>query len=152
MPLIYFPIVIASLADGAVALNRISEFLMAEELLEPYAIDCEQKFAVDVNGDFTWETAKPLDGRPKLSSPSDRGATKQADKKASGKTGTLEPVLPITVDHRKLSVVVDNKEENDIADKPFELKNLGLKIPKGSFVAIVGRVGSGKVSKYIFIV
>ena len=30
-------------------------------------------------------------------------------------------------------------------DKPFELKNLELKIPKGAFVAIVGRVGSGKV-------
>jgi ATP-binding cassette subfamily C (CFTR/MRP) protein 1 len=30
-------------------------------------------------------------------------------------------------------------------EKPFELKNLNLKVAKGSFIGIVGRVGSGKV-------
>lgn len=36
---------------------------------------------------------------------------------------------------------VDVKEE----DAPFELKGMKLNIERGSFVAIVGRVGSGKV-------
>ena len=31
-------------------------------------------------------------------------------------------------------------------EKPFELNNLKIKVEKGAFVAIVGRVGSGKVS------
>ena len=38
------------------------------------------------------------------------------------------------------------KEEKKDEDKPFELADLKLRIHKGSFVAIVGRVGSGKVS------
>ena len=37
------------------------------------------------------------------------------------------------------------KDEKKDEDQPFELVDLKLKIPRGSFVAIVGRVGSGKV-------
>ena len=37
----------------------------------------------------------------------------------------------------------EKKKEED--EKPFALKDLHLRVPKGAFVAIVGRVGSGKV-------
>ena len=32
-------------------------------------------------------------------------------------------------------------------EQPFQLQSLKLAVPKGAFVAIVGRVGSGKVSE-----
>lgn len=32
-------------------------------------------------------------------------------------------------------------------EQPFQLQGLKLTVPKGAFVAIVGRVGSGKVSE-----
>lgn len=53
-------------------------------------------------------------------------------------------MLPTTAsgDEEKKKAEEDKEEE-----KPFELKDLNLKIPKGSFVAIVGRVGSGKVRR-----
>ena len=35
----------------------------------------------------------------------------------------------------------------DVEEKPFELKDLKFRVPKGAFVAIVGRVGSGKVRR-----
>lgn len=94
-PLSFVPLVFSGLAGSVVAVDRISKFLAAEELDDPYVIDDRCEHAVEVNGDFTWETS---------------GATSsEADR------------------------------------QPFELKDLRLSIPRGAFVAIVGRVGSGKV-------
>ncbi|KAF8882127.1 P-loop containing nucleoside triphosphate hydrolase protein [Infundibulicybe gibba] len=97
-PLIFFPFVLSSLSDALVALGRISKFLTAEELADPYLIDYESKPAVEVDGAFAWETEGKLE-EPKFSK-----------------------------------------------GKPFELNNLKLSVEKGAFVAIVGRVGSGKSS------
>jgi hypothetical protein len=36
-------------------------------------------------------------------------------------------------------------------EKPFELKGLDIAVPKGSFVAIVGRVGLGKVGQLMWV-
>ena len=62
----FFPGVIAAAADGAVALGRIGKFLTAEELAEPYAIRKESDFAIDVNGDFEWETVQKPGSQPTL--------------------------------------------------------------------------------------
>ena len=45
------------------------------------------------------------------------------------------------------TATAESEKKVDTPEKPFELKGLNLKIPKGSFVAIVGRVGSGKVGR-----
>ncbi|KAF7982734.1 hypothetical protein HWV62_26606 [Athelia sp. TMB] len=135
-PLIFFPLVLASLSDAVVALQRVGTFLTAEELAEPYTIDPESKWGVEVDGDFTWETA----GGPPKEAPAAKGkgamGKGKPGKEKKGKK--QEPVLPVTADAEK------EKEKEE--DKPFELKNLKMRIPKGAFVAIVGRVGSGKSS------
>lgn len=41
---------------------------------------------------------------------------------------------------------IDKQADVEAEEQPFQLKNLKLTIPKGAFVAIVGRIGSGKVS------
>ena len=74
MPLAFFPLVVAkyvlpfllclkcllsllySCADAAVAFGRIGTFLTAEELAEPYVVDKASKHAIDVDGDFQWES------------------------------------------------------------------------------------------------
>lgn len=161
MPLIMFPLVLASLSDATVALLRISKFLTAEELAEPYVIDYELKTAVDVDGDFTWETAgKPVDNGQKLEKGTDRKgdprakkldekpAREKRERKRGSKNGK-EPVLPTTA---KSDDATEKEEENKADEKPFELKNLKLQVPKGAFVAIVGRVGSGKVMQFGLII
>ncbi|KXN89182.1 Multidrug resistance-associated protein 1 [Leucoagaricus sp. SymC.cos] len=105
MPLIFFPFVLSALSDAMVALGRIGTFLTAEELPEPYKIEQGRATAVEVDGDFTWETVP-------------NGGQQQ-------KAGSDE----------------DNEDE-----KPFELKSLRMVVPKGAFVGVVGRVGSGKSS------
>jgi ABC-type multidrug transport system fused ATPase/permease subunit len=138
-----FPIVLASMSDATVALNRISSFLTAEELAEPYTIDYEHKNAVDVDGDFTWEEVT-IGGKDDPEKVEQKGKTKEPGRHR-GRTSGKEPVLPITTSKTQLDDINDLEQEPKPESKPFELRHLKLSVARGSFVAIVGRVGSGKV-------
>ncbi|KAH8110166.1 multidrug resistance-associated ABC transporter [Phellopilus nigrolimitatus] len=70
------------------------------------------------------ETILPTSSKPPLSSTS---------------SATADEPLPHTEDSIK-----NEKDHDD--EKPFALTSLRLRVPKGAFVAIVGRVGSGKSS------
>ncbi|KAF5390987.1 hypothetical protein D9757_004049 [Collybiopsis confluens] len=166
-PLIFFPLVLSALSDALVALGRIGKFLTAEELAEPYVIDFERKHAVEVDGDFTWETAgkivesKFAAGAKGKAGPDGKSGGKKAGKADKKKADKAEKTrrkkknqkgekegegLPVTV--QDVSNASDHAEEEkkEEEEKPFELKDLRLSVPKGSFVAIVGSVGSGKSS------
>jgi len=41
-------------------------------------------------------------------------------------------------------------QRDDETQKPFELNNLNFVVPKGAFIGVVGRIGSGKVSQFLF--
>ncbi|KAI0371903.1 multidrug resistance-associated ABC transporter [Pilatotrama ljubarskyi] len=148
IPLVFLPLVLAAATDALVALGRISAFLRAEELAVPYVIDPESKFALDVDADFTWETVrkggtgqKPSHGKKQAPG----GAAKEKrGSKMFGKKEKHGPVLPTTNPGEALEKTNGKEKEED--EKPFELKDVKLKVPKGSFVAIVGPVGSGKSS------
>ncbi|PIL27467.1 ATP-binding cassette transporter [Ganoderma sinense ZZ0214-1] len=159
MPLILLPVVLASATDALVALRRIGTFMRAEELSVPYEIDANADSAIDVDGDFTWETvrkdANAINLAAKLGK--DKKGGKDIGKK-SGKKGD-DSLLPTAVntpagasparsteDVATSGVSGEVKDKEKEKEKPFELKDIKLKIPKGSFVAIVGRVGSGKSS------
>ncbi|KAJ7630119.1 multidrug resistance-associated ABC transporter [Mycena polygramma] len=148
-PLIFLPFVLSALSDALVALKRIGAFLTAEELPEPYPIDGELKSAVRVNASFSWETAGKLD-EPKFAGGNKKAqqlkAKAEKAKAEKEKKAKKEEVLPTASEKEKDTDTVPSgaatpREE----EKPFELKNLRFDVPKGSFVAIVGRVGSGKV-------
>ena len=134
--------------------------MTAEELAEPYKIDSNAEYAIEVDGSFQWETAyKNANAGAKFDTGKkhhghghghgDKAKDEAKDKSnADGKAkkgffgkGKKEPVLPVT--DGKTEKGEDEKEKAE--DQPFELTDLRLKIPKGSFVAVVGRVGSGKV-------
>lgn len=124
-------------------MGRIGKFLTAEELAESYTIDVERKNAVEVNGDFAWEIAGKITeskfAKGGKGSGKDKKAGKKAKKTASKGKESQKQGLPLTVQDVSKA---DAKEE----EKPFELKHLKLSVPRGSFVAIVGTVGSGKSS------
>ena len=129
------PIVLSSLTDALVALGRISQFLTSEDLPEPYLIDKNLHVAVQVDGDFVWETVLAReDGK--------KGKISHGDNKGKKALGG-ETSLPVT------TADLDKENPKDVGksdqDTPFELKNLKMSVPKGAFVGIVGRVGSGKV-------
>ena len=143
------------MSSSIVALNRVSSFLSAEELPEPCPIDNNLTSAVHVDGDFVWEAPGKVEKSDSESGSS--SATKTAPKSKEGKA-TKKRNIPRKSDNKAIDVlptareasesVVQEVKELDIKDEeqPFGLKGLKLEIAKGSFVAIVGRVGSGKVS------
>ncbi|KAJ7148941.1 multidrug resistance-associated ABC transporter [Mycena crocata] len=138
MPLVFIPFVMSALSDAIVAFGRIGSFLTAEELPDPYTIDQARTNAVDVDASFTWETAGKVDD-PKFAG---AGGKHGAKKDGSRKKGKKEAVLPTATekDVPPSGTVTPTEEE------PFELRNLKFNVPKGAFVAIVGKVGSGKSS------
>ncbi|EJD44567.1 ATP-dependent bile acid permease [Auricularia subglabra TFB-10046 SS5] len=142
-PLFFFPLVCVVTHDGYVSLQRIAKMLMADELEDVYSIigagktaDEDEKTvdddkappAVSVHGSFTWETGGKLN--PHAGGPP--GAKKK-------------PTAEEAAEDEKLSKA-ERKEKADKGPAPFELKDVDLTIPKGAFVAIVGRVASGKSS------
>jgi ATP-binding cassette subfamily C (CFTR/MRP) protein 1 len=178
-PMIFLPVVLASSADAAVALERISKYLLAEELGEPFMLEGDSEWAVEINnGSFVWETATPTHD-PKKGKKGKTGKTggdakddlekKEINETKRGKglkeglfrnkkAASSAPKLSNERDalsiHSGASSItltptpqacpsIQSREEDE---KPFELRNLNLQIPKGSFVAIVGRVGTGTSS------
>ncbi|KAF9020670.1 multidrug resistance-associated ABC transporter [Hymenopellis radicata] len=127
-PMVMFPLVLAFLADSMVAVGRVSKFLLAEELPDPYRIDKDSDDAVRLDASFTWEAIKTDESK----------SAAEADEKKPEVDVKAVPPQPSEKEERDSSVPPD--------EAPFELKDLHLKISRGAFVAIVGRVGSGKSS------
>ena len=80
---------LASATDAFVALHRIGNFMRAEELAIPYEIDPNADAAIDVDGDFTWETVrKDATNGVRLGAKFDKGGTgKREDRRGRRREG-----------------------------------------------------------------
>jgi ATP-binding cassette, subfamily C (CFTR/MRP), member 1 len=99
---------------------------------------------VQVNADFTWETVLgEKKEKVKADENSDEKKTNDEVKsrKKSKKTKS-QNLLPSTIDESKITDSTEKEEE-----PPFSFSDLRFEVPKGAFIAIVGRVGCGKVSQ-----
>ena len=106
---------------------------------------------MQVNGDFTWETM--LDDKKDKGKAEEMPARKTDQKKTNdevrsrwkrSKKKTIQNLLPSTVVDSKITGNIDGTEKEE---PPFSFNDLRFEVPKGAFVAIVGRVGCGKVSR-----
>ncbi|KAF5360312.1 hypothetical protein D9758_009126 [Tetrapyrgos nigripes] len=154
-PLIILPMVLSSMTEMIVAVKRISSFLTAEDQPDPYLIDEQAKNAIVVDGDFSWDAVTGLGAstqeEDKEKKEAEEGKGKGSTKKKKDKNmdkGNADSVLPVTTPEEK-----EIKEEEKPAasihssqEEPFKMQNLSLAVPRNAFVAIVGRVGSGKSS------
>ena len=124
-------------------------------------IDETSKYGVQVEGDFTWETTQAAaakftaggrgarggrGGRGGRSGRSGAPSTRGEKKKGkNGKKDAANGVLPTTAqDVTEKQPSAPEKTPED--DKPFALHDVSMKVPRGAFIAIVGKVGSGKSS------
>ena len=131
-----------------VSLGRISKFLTADELAEPYQIQPALPLAVQVNGDFTWETVQS--GKREKGKGEEELDEKPNEVQSKGKKSKKtknQNVLPSTIDDSKIKANDDSMEKEE--EPPFSFHNIRFEVPKGAFVAIVGRVGCGKVSREV---
>ena len=159
-------------------MGRISTYLASEDLPEPYLVDYKSPAAVQVDGDFVWETvydavAKEKAGNQGFETPgagriggwkggkgddlgekeNGSGASGRGNKRreSAKQSNTKDNVLPTTIAGlgRDGAALGEEKDKDEGAEHPFELNNLKFVIPQGAFVAIIGRVGCGKVQIYL---
>lgn len=153
-PLSMLPMMITSAIQASVSIKRINKFMRSEEL-DPNSVvkngKSENSEAISVsNASFNWgekeeddstKTENTKDKKKKKGdkSPKKNGVVTNGDSKPEAANGNGnhiegEEMKPL------------NGNANKIKIEPFSLKNIDLKIPKGSLCAVVGTVGSGKSS------
>ncbi|KAL2913381.1 hypothetical protein HK105_207126 [Polyrhizophydium stewartii] len=131
-PLLFFPTVFTQSTDAWIALGRISDLLMAQEVENgptflPASADPDE-IAIEVtDASFRWETPPP----PQPAEPAKRASKKLPPPDQQQQQQASSPARP------------DSPASQAAA---FSLDSLTLRIPRGKLVAVVGTVGSGKSS------
>ncbi|KZV74002.1 hypothetical protein PENSPDRAFT_244681 [Peniophora sp. CONT] len=119
MPLMVMPMSMSASADAYNAITRLQDVFTAELKNESLIIDPSLPHALEVsNASFTWDAPPP-------SAPS---TSKSKAKRALAAEQALK--------------AAKEREEG----KPFEVTGIEMRVKRGSLVAIVGPVGSGKTS------
>ncbi|KAF8753349.1 Multidrug resistance-associated ABC transporter [Rhizoctonia solani] len=158
-------LVAGTCGDAYVALGRIAKFLTSEELEDQFEVRLENDYAVDIRGTFTWERGgtpqgstqeedKDKDATLKSAATETSKPTKEqlAKKKADDKEKKRLEQEKKKREKERLAKKKRGIDPNDSSDEeedgsePFRLVDVNLQIPRGAFVGIVGRIGSGKSS------
>ncbi|CAG8439704.1 11549_t:CDS:10 [Acaulospora morrowiae] len=143
-PLKTLPMVIGFTSDAWVAVGRIQELLLAEELDFLPEVDTGSDFAIKViDGEFMWE------GTSSLEQPKNLKVDETTKENLNDEKNT--PAVEESIDDNTSSTVslipVQMTDELKHVNAPrSQLRNINLSIPRGKLVAIVGSVGSGKSS------
>ncbi|KAJ3738994.1 hypothetical protein DFH05DRAFT_1530638 [Lentinula detonsa] len=131
--------------------NPRSVLLAEERPASAYDIklDKQSDIAVECKGDFTWDVVLANNVGTEIEEPNaatagqkKTGPETHSKQEKNGRKKAKKDCLPTTV-----------QPDSDLPDQlemplvqPFQLKDLDFMIRKGAFVAIIGRVGSGKTS------
>ncbi|CAG8720739.1 46294_t:CDS:2 [Gigaspora margarita] len=157
-PLVFLQFTMSSVADAYVSINRINDFLLADELTVLPGINPDEKYAIKVtDSDFIWETAS-----------SNETINKSNEKKKKEKSiyyrndDNSETDFSKDFNYEKAPSSFDAISDISTALTPIEktkylenspllipksqLRKINISIPRGKLVAIVGHVGSGKSS------
>ncbi|WVW81052.1 hypothetical protein I302_103043 [Kwoniella bestiolae CBS 10118] len=112
-PISFLPMCFTAVSDALVGIRRIGSLLRSEEIPPKLNINDQSKYAIEVKGDFQFES------QPESSDKTPDALNKEEE---------------------------DDKDEKGSVRSigPFALREINLKIPRGSLVCIVGRVGTGK--------
>ncbi|KAK8168087.1 ABC multidrug transporter-like protein [Phyllosticta citrichinensis] len=134
LPLNFLPLVLGQLVDALSSVNRIEEFLLAEEADERVQWDNQLPEALIVkDANFTWEYSPSGNTKDvtRLDHRKAKKEQKQAEKRAA-KEG--------------ISLGEFNGPPPKDEKPPFELHDINLAIQRRELIAVIGTVGSGKSS------
>lgn len=126
MPLNMMPIVIGQVTDAWTALNRIQEFLLAEEQKEDIEKDETMSNAIEIeNASFTWERLPTNE--------------KEGEKAQKKQTKLPESAALASPDEKEIT-------GDAVQLEPFKLKDITLEVGRNELLAVIGTVGCGKSS------
>ena len=143
MPLNFLPLVLGQVIDAISSVRRIQEFLLAEESVNDFEWDMENKNALDVqDADFTWERSPTQDPDKSGDGPRSYKQMKKDEKeeKKAQKTAAAKQA-----DANNKDSPLDSTET--LADlKPFQINGINFTAGRNELLAVIGTVGSGKSS------
>ncbi|KAF0500214.1 ABC transporter [Gigaspora margarita] len=146
-PLILLPISIGFATDAYVAINRINDFLQADELSVLPEFTPDEQYAIKVADDeFIWESVPP-----EIIENSKKGRKKEKKTQKHKRINNNKNNSSLTIANEKSpdTFIPADLTENFVSSQPpsrFQLSNINISIPHGKLVAIVGSVNSGKSS------
>ncbi|PSK55267.1 hypothetical protein B9Z65_2656 [Elsinoe australis] len=148
LPLNFLPLVIGQVVDASASVQRIEEFLNAEEAEDAAEWDHDAKDAIVLqNSSFTWERTqtRETDEADKKDKDKHKGESK-SEEKARKKEEKLKAAEKDLSDHTSSSESDTNSEISKQEEKPFEIKDVNLTVGRNELIAVIGSVGSGKSS------
>jgi ATP-binding cassette subfamily C (CFTR/MRP) protein 1 len=132
-PLVFLPFIIVSFLNAKVALERLGDFLVADEAELEAEVDMSEPGRVCITAaEFHYPQPAPPKVDPKAAAAKDKkpAAAKKGDAKAEEKSDNAE------------AAAVDVEAPSP----PFRLRDVTVDIPPGSLTMVIGSVGSGKSS------
>ncbi|CAG8733244.1 36712_t:CDS:10 [Gigaspora margarita] len=150
-PLTFLPRSIASVTDAYVAINRINDFLLADELsFLPKIIPGEQYAIKVTDGEFIWESAPPeevTDNSKNVRRNEERVENnKSSDDNENNSSLAVNEKDPDASTALILADFAENFDNSQSLSQRSQLFNINISVPHGKLIAIVGSVRSGKSS------
>ncbi|CAG8788181.1 13535_t:CDS:2, partial [Dentiscutata erythropus] len=152
IPLMFLPVAIASISDAYVSINRINDFLQADELSVLPGINPDEQYAIKVtDGEFVWESAPPEEVTDDSKKERKKEKRSENHKKSDKSENDSSPIISnekaldtfTALTHADLA---ENFENSHPFSPRSQLCNINVSIPHGKLIAIVGSVRSGKSS------
>lgn len=150
-PLVFLPFIIISFLNAKVALERLTEFLVADEAEAEESGDggaqaAGERGRIVVSGPAEFHYPQP---KPKKEDPAKEAKPVAKPDAATPDAKTAAPAeSPSRADalaHSSADGLADAASVDvDSPSAPFRLVNVSLDIPPGSLVMVIGPVGSGK--------
>lgn len=140
LPLNLLPMVIGQLIDGWASVNRIQEFLLAEEIKDDTRNDVKENNAVEIrDAEFTWERTATQESDEE---PHEKRKSKIAVKHTKHGHKDAETPSKISSEGHHTIESASTLTEGD----PFKLQNINFSLNRNELIAVIGSVGSGKSS------
>jgi len=147
IPLNFLPLVIGQVIDANASIQRIQEFLLAEEAEESTHWDYNAKDAVVLqNAEFTWERHPTRDEEETFGGAAAKGPPGAKKSKKDKKQEKKDQRASVATKNSGSSTPPDVSEKPHEEDEPFAIKGMDITIGRNELIAVIGSVGSGKSS------